>query len=187
VAANGLHVQPDLLATTANLLPISGLGDLPAPARRALAQAYPDWASFEAIVKAAAQARPGDGWLAFAAVDGVGPVATNALIDFFATGPSFAMVTDLLAFVTPEDAVAPASSSPVTGKTVVFTGTLEKMTRDEAKAKALSLGAKVSGSVSAKTDLVVAGPGAGSKLTKASELRVRVISEDDWLALIGEG
>jgi DNA ligase (NAD+) len=187
VTSNGLHVQPDFLATTADLLPISGIGDLPAPARRALAEAYPDWASFEATVKAAAQERPGDGWLAFAAVDGVGPVATDALVAFFATEPSFAMVTDLLAFVTPQDAVAPASSSPVTGKTVVFTGTLEKMTRDEAKAKALSFGAKVAGSVSAKTDLVIAGPGAGSKLTKASELGVAVISEDDWLALIGAG
>jgi DNA ligase (NAD+) len=77
--------------------------------------------------------------------------------------------------------------SPVAGKTVVFTGTLEKMTRDEAKAMAERLGAKVAGSVSKKTDYVVAGPGAGSKLGKARELAVAVLSEEEWLEMVGRG
>ena len=86
-----------------------------------------------------------------------------------------------------EVAAPAASGSPVAGKTVVFTGTLEKMTRPEAKARDEALGAKVASSVSKKTDLVVAGPGAGSKLADAQKFAVKVIGEDDWLKLIGGG
>jgi DNA ligase (NAD+) len=94
-------------------------------------------------------------------------------------------VEQLVRQLTIEAAEKPRGDTAVAGKTIVFTGSLEKLTRDEAKAMAERLGAKVSGSVSKKTDLVVAGPGAGSKLAAAEALGVRVISEDEWLALVG--
>jgi DNA ligase (NAD+) len=87
--------------------------------------------------------------------------------------------------LTIEDAEQPKQDTAVAGKTVVFTGALEKLTRDEAKAQAERLGAKVSGSVSKKTDIVVAGPGAGSKLKTAAELGIQVLTEDEWLTLVG--
>jgi DNA ligase (NAD+) len=117
------------------------------------------------------------------AISGIGPVVAEAVVDFFAEAHNRSVLDDLLRYVTPQAPEGPRRDTPVAGKTVVFTGTLEKMTRDEAKATAERLGAKVSGSVSKKTDLVVAGPGAGSKLAKAQELGVAVISEDEWLAL----
>ena len=119
------------------------------------------------------------------AIDGVGAVVAEALSDFFGEAHNIEAVAALLAEITPLDAEVPVTAgSPVAGKTVVFTGSLEKMTRDEAKATAERLGAKVAGSVSKKTDLVVAGPGAGSKLAKASELGIEVIDEDAWLERI---
>jgi len=118
-------------------------------------------------------------------IEGIGGVVAEAICDFFAEPHNVKALDRLLAWLTVEDMAAPAKSSPVSGKTVVFTGTLEKMTRAEAKARAESLGAKVSGSVSAKTDIVVAGPGAGSKLKEAQKHGVQVMDEDAWLALIG--
>jgi DNA ligase (NAD+) len=113
-------------------------------------------------------------------------VVAASIVEFFKEPRNLEVVDRLLQEITPIDAEAPVvSGSPVAGKTVVFTGSLEKFTRDEAKARAESLGAKVSGSVSKKTDYVVAGAEAGSKLTKAQELGVSVLTEDEWLSLIG--
>jgi DNA ligase (NAD+) len=118
-------------------------------------------------------------------IEGVGGVVAEAIHDFFDEPHNVKALGRLLEWLTVMDMAAPAKSSPVSGKTVVFTGTLEKMTRQEAKARAESLGAKVSGSVSAKTDIVVAGPGAGSKLKDAQKHGVEVMDEDQWLKLIG--
>jgi DNA ligase (NAD+) len=130
---------------------------------------------------------PGNGaWQEIVGINGIGSVVAEALVEFFKEERNEKVVDDLLAKVTPLKEEAPqAVSSPVAGKTVVFTGSLEKMSRDEAKAMAERLGAKVAGSVSKKTDLVVAGPGAGSKLKLAGELGVEVIDEDQWFERIG--
>ncbi len=119
------------------------------------------------------------------AIDGVGPTVVEALLQFFAEAHNQEMLQRLLAQVTPQPLEAVASASPVAGKIVVFTGALEQMTRDEAKAMAERLGAKVAGSVSSKTDLLVAGPGAGSKLKDAAKHGVQVIDEAGWFALVG--
>ncbi len=117
-------------------------------------------------------------------IEGIGGVVAEAIHDFFDEPHNLKALGRLLDWLTVTDMAAPAQSSPVSGKTVVFTGTLEKMTRQEAKARAESLGAKVSGAVSAKTDIVVAGPGAGSKLKEAQKHGVEVMDEDAWLKLI---
>ncbi len=156
------------------------------PTRAKLAAEYADWGSFRSEVQTAAKGRPGEYLLQLAAINGFGEVAAEALVDFFAEKHNREVVEALLREVQVESYVmADTSGSAVAGKTVVFTGTLEKMTRDEAKQQAISLGAKVSGSVSAKTDLLVAGPGAGSKLADAQKHGVKVLSEDEWLGLIG--
>jgi DNA ligase (NAD+) len=119
------------------------------------------------------------------AIGGVGEVVAEALVGFFREAHNEEMLDGLLAEVTPEPLEAMSTTSPVTGKTVVFTGSLEQITREEAKAMAERLGAKVAGSVSAKTDIVVAGPGAGSKLKKAAELGLQVMDENGWFQLVG--
>lgn len=149
-----------------------------------LARSYGTYEAFGAAMSEAGTFT-GDAWNELNSIDGIGEVVARAIVEFYKEPRNLEVVTRLLAEVTPEDAEKPvASDSPVAGKTVVFTGSLEKMTRDEAKAKAESLGAKVAGSVSKKTDIVVAGPGAGSKLDKARELGVQTMDEDEWLALI---
>ncbi len=150
-----------------------------------LARSYGSYEHFRAAMSEAAN-YSGDAWNELNSIDGIGEVVARAIVEFYKEPRNLEVVTRLLSEVTPEAAEAPvASDSPVAGKTVVFTGSLEKMTRDEAKAKAESLGAKVAGSVSKKTDIVVAGPGAGSKLDKARELGVQTMDEEEWLALIG--
>jgi DNA ligase (NAD+) len=119
-----------------------------------------------------------------ASVEGVGPVIAQALVEFFHEEHNRAVWDDLLSEVSSPAYVSNVRESAVTGKMIVFTGSLETMSRDEAKAQAESLGAKTAGSVSAKTDLVVAGPGAGSKLKKATELSIEVIDEAAWAAIV---
>lgn len=168
------------LARQLNALGIRHVGEGTA---RLLARAYTSWEAFKTAATAAAE--EGEAREGLLGIDGVGETATDAIGRYFAEPHNLELVKRLEDQITIEDAEAVASDSPVAGKTIVFTGTLERMTRDEAKAKAQSLGAKVSGSVSAKTDILVAGPGAGSKLKKATELGVQTLTEDEWLELIG--
>ena len=121
------------------------------------------------------------------ALDQVGAAVVDAVAAYFTEEHNRRLVQTLVEQLTIEPAEPPRSDTPVAGKTVVFTGSLERMTRDEAKAQAERLGAKVAASVSRKTDLVVAGPGAGSKLKTAAELGIQVLSEDEWLGLVASG
>ena len=149
-----------------------------------IAKHYLAWDKMQRALQEA-RAHIGDTWADLISVDGMGEAAAGSLVDFFNTPNNAQVIQNLLSHITIIDAEPPASDSPVAGKTVVFTGKLERFSRDEAKARATSLGAKVSGSVSAKTDILVAGPGAGSKLKKAADLGVKTMTEDEWLDLIG--
>ncbi|MEC7760500.1 MAG: NAD-dependent DNA ligase LigA [Pseudomonadota bacterium] len=149
-----------------------------------LARHYGDWPTFEAAMTGASP-DGGAAWEELLSIDGVGETMATSLVTTFHQEAERASIDRLVAELDIEPVEAPQTEgSPVAGKTVVFTGTLEKMTRAEAKARAEALGAKVSGSVSAKTDLLVAGPGAGSKAKKAAELGIETIDEDGWLDLI---
>ena len=151
-----------------------------------LAEHYASWPNFEEQISNA-QIGEGQQWEDLLAIDGVGAVMATSLITAFKQQAERASIDRLISQLQPQDAIkSNPVDSPVAGKTVVFTGSLEKMTRAEAKAQAERLGAKVSGSVSAKTDLVVAGPGAGSKAKKAESLGVKLIDEDAWLTMIGQ-
>ncbi|MFN3387636.1 MAG: NAD-dependent DNA ligase LigA [Allosphingosinicella sp.] len=169
---------------------------------RDLARRYRSWDALAAIIERARAARAELGqalgesdekWrqrrnaAAAATIEtpGIGGEVAGALLDFFEEPHNRDVLADLFdAGVAPQDVVWETKQSPVTGKTLVFTGSLETLSRDEAKAQAERLGAKVAGSVSAKTDLVIAGPGAGSKLKKAAELGIEVIDEAAWNALV---
>jgi DNA ligase (NAD+) len=152
---------------------------------RLLARSYGSMEAFR-IAMLAAQDRESEAYADLMDIDGIGAVVAEALLDFMAEPHNQEALDALLAEVRVADVAAPVTAgSPVAGKTIVFTGTLEKMTRSEAKARAEEMGAKVSGSVSKKTDLVVAGPGAGSKLKKAEEFGIEVIDEDAWIEMAG--
>jgi DNA ligase (NAD+) len=150
---------------------------------QALARGYGTWEAFHdaarAVAKGDAEARED-----MDALDQIGDTVIDAIASYFGEFHNVKMVERLTEHVRIGAAERPRTDSAIAGKTVVFTGTLEKMTRDEAKAMAERLGAKVSGSVSNKTDIVVAGLGAGSKLAKAKEFGVDVLSEDEWLKLV---
>ena len=186
VAQNGVPEEPPVTANGQFSQQIEALRAprLNTSAARELAARYEGWAQLRADLLAAQDQKPGPVYQDIASIDGMGEVSAKALIDFFAEPHNLEMLDSLLVQVEIAPAQAPKADGAVSGKTVVFTGSLERMTRDEAKARAQTLGAKVSGSVSKKTDIVVAGPGAGSKLTKAQELGVQVMTEDEWLALI---
>jgi DNA ligase (NAD+) len=151
-----------------------------------LSRAYGSWDTFhDACLKVAqgdAETRQ-----EMDALDQIGDTVIDSLAAYFAEEHNRGIVERLTGQVTILDAEKPKTATPIAGKTVVFTGSLERMTRDEAKAMAERFGAKVAGSVSKKTDYVVAGPAAGSKLTKARELGVAVLTEDEWFGLVGEG
>ncbi|UMY16962.1 NAD-dependent DNA ligase LigA [Methylobacterium organophilum] len=155
----------------------------PSQAEAVLAH-YGDRETAEAALLRAAGQQPGEAYHWLADDGEIGPVATDSLIAFFSEPHNDAAVRALLAEVATQPMESAGTAAAFAGKTVVFTGSLERMTRNEAKATAERLGAKVSGSVSAKTDLVVAGPGAGSKLKDAEKHGVRVVSEEAWLAMI---
>jgi DNA ligase (NAD+) len=145
-----------------------------------LAKTFSTIGEFIRIGKETAKAQ--DPHTVFPSINGIGDTVIGALVDFFGNERNDKVLSDLLDQVHPKPYIVTVSAeSEVAGKTIVFTGSLEKMTRSEAKAMAERLGAKVAGSVSAKTDLVVAGPGAGSKLKTATELGIEVIDEDAWL------
>ncbi|HYE28903.1 MAG TPA: NAD-dependent DNA ligase LigA, partial [Allosphingosinicella sp.] len=171
---------------------------------RDLARRYRSWDNFRSMIDTALAIRsgmapaPGEDERRFrqrrdkAVVDAIetpniGPEVANALLDFFEEEHNREVLDDLSAAgVRPQDLVWETKASPVSGKTLVFTGSLETLSRDEAKAQAEKLGAKVAGSVSVKTDLVVAGHGAGSKLKKAAELGIEVIDEAEWTRIVGK-
>jgi len=148
---------------------------------RRLARHFGDFQSLRAAATAPTATE------ALSGIEGIGPVVVEAIVDFFAETHNEKALDALVAEVTIEPMPALASGHPLAGKTVVFTGSLERMTRDEAKALAERLGAKVSGSISAKTQLVVAGPGAGSKLAKARGFGVETIDEEEWLRRAADG
>jgi DNA ligase (NAD+) len=152
---------------------------------RILARGYGTAENFRDSVLRAAKGEETEEWRELTSLGGIGGIVGKAVVEFFAEPHNIEVFNALLGHVTVEALAAVSTQSPVAGKTVVFTGSLERMTREEAKAMAERLGAKVSGSVSQKTDLVIAGPKAGSKLKDAQKYGVEVIDEDEWFRRVG--
>jgi DNA ligase (NAD+) len=167
----------------ARVLYALGLRHVGAQSAALIARHYGTWSAFVDAMDEAKDTSSA-AWNELLSIDGVGDVMATSLVGAFQNEAERASITRLSSELSIENAEQPDTDSPVAGKIVVFTGTLEKMTRAEAKARAEALGAKVSGSVSAKTDILVAGPGAGSKAKKAADLGVQTMDEDAWLNLI---
>jgi DNA ligase (NAD+) len=162
-----------------------GINQVGETTAKLLARNYISFANFLEAVKAA-QNRKSDSYKHLASIGGIGPIVADKILSFFASPQNISILDDIKSQITVTDFVGSQPiSSKLAGKTIVFTGTLEKMTRNEAKAKAESLGAIVAGDVSRKTDYVIAGPGAGSKEQKAKNLGIPLLSEADWLKMIG--
>lgn len=148
-----------------------------------LARNYGSWSAFRSAI---GHAKIGEGpcWNTLISIDGVGEVMATSLVTTFQQTAERTAIDHLVSMLNIQEAIAPKNTSPIAGKTVVFTGKLEKTTRAEAKARAETLGAKVASSVSKNTDILIAGPGAGSKAKKATELGIKMLDEDGWLSLI---
>lgn len=168
------------LARLINALGIRHVGENTAAL---MARTYGSWTAFRSACETLSEPAVREEMMG---IDGIGGAAVEALEQYFSEPHNRDMLDHLIAQIDPRDAEQVASDSPVAGKTVVFTGTLERMTRDEAKARAQALGAKVAGSVSKNTDYLVAGPGAGSKARKAADLGVETLTEEAWFQLIGD-
>ncbi len=166
---------------------LSGLGIAAPKAAAALSAAFDgDADRLIAVAQRAITQAPGEGYLELVATPGIGEASADALVAFFSQLQSARAIAQLAALITIEPFAPPVKvTSPITGKTIVFTGGMEKLSRNEAKAQAERLGAKVASSVSKKTDYVIAGSDAGSKLDKARELGLSVLTEDEWIALLG--
>jgi DNA ligase (NAD+) len=151
-----------------------------------LARHFLTWSKFVQAMSIAQNSESQE-YLDLVAIDGIGIAVVNSLVSAFGVGKERNNIDRLVKHLVLLDEILPDNdTSSLSGKTLVFTGTLEKMSRSEAKSLAENLGAKVSGAVSAKTDLVIAGPGAGSKIKKAEELEIEVLDETAWLNLIGK-
>jgi DNA ligase (NAD+) len=179
------HPHPEESKNLVGQIESAKLPSLTKPAIANLAEHYGTWANLSKKIYDAAHEAPGKAYTAISDHPGVGAVMAEELIEFFSEKKNLKAVLDLLRYVQTKAERITAGSGPLKGETIVFTGTLNAMSRDAAGKKAMSLGAKVTDSVSKNTTLLVAGPGGGSKLDKAKKLGIRILDEAGWLKLIG--